>query len=111
MSIASTGLSKHERRSPGAKGVKDTLDNIKAEDRIARIGHNKGPALDDELARAVDDQRVMTIPQWCEVCGFSVWTGKRLLKAGKGPPITQISDRRIGITVGNNARWQASRVR
>jgi hypothetical protein len=38
-------------------------------------------------------------------------TGKRLIKAGKGPKITQISDRRIGITVANNRRWQQSRER
>ena len=65
----------------------------------------------NERDRALDDQRVMSISQWCEVCNFSVWTGKRLIKAGKGPVITQISDRRIGITVGNNRKWQASRER
>ncbi len=64
-----------------------------------------------ERDRALDDQRVMTIPQWAEVNGFSIWTGKRLIKAGKGPVITQISDRRIGVTVGNNRAWQKSRER
>jgi hypothetical protein len=61
--------------------------------------------------RAFDDQRVMTIGQWCEINGFSIWTGQRLLKAGKGPVITQISDRRIGITVANNRAWQKARER
>ena len=60
---------------------------------------------------AVDDQRVLTIAQWCEVNGFSLDTGRRLIKAGKGPVITHISDRRIGVTVGNNRRWQQSRER
>ena len=64
-----------------------------------------------DLDTALDDQRVMTISQWCEVNGFSLDTGRRLIKAGKGPVITQISDRRIGITVGNNRRWQESRAR
>ena len=64
-----------------------------------------------ERDRALDDQRVMTIGQWCEVNGFSWHTGKRLIKAGKGPVITQISDRRIGITVGNNRKWQQARAR
>ena len=67
--------------------------------------------LRSERDRALDDQRVMSIPQWCEVCNFSVWSGKRLIKAGKGPVITQISDRRIGITVANNRVWQRSRER
>ena len=64
-----------------------------------------------ERDRALDDQRVMTIPQWAEVNGFSIWTAQRLIKAGKAPPITQISDRRIGITVANNRVWQQSRER
>jgi hypothetical protein len=58
-----------------------------------------------ERDRALDDQRVMSFALWCEVCGFSPDTGRRLLKAGKGPIVTQISDRRIGVTVGNNRRW------
>jgi predicted site-specific integrase-resolvase len=60
---------------------------------------------------ALDDQHVLTIKQWAEVNGFSWWTGQRLLKAGKGPVVTQISDRRIGITVANNRAWQRSRER
>jgi len=54
---------------------------------------------------------VLTIPQWAALNGLSYWTAKRLLRAGKGPKITQISDRRVGITVGNNRKWQASRER
>jgi hypothetical protein len=64
-----------------------------------------------ERDRALDDQRVMTIAQWCEVCGFSLDTGRRLIKSGQGPMVTQISDRRIGITVANNRKWQKSRER
>jgi predicted site-specific integrase-resolvase len=64
-----------------------------------------------ERDRALDDQRVMTLRQWCEVNGFSWDTGRRLIKAGKGPKITQISDRRIGITIGANRVWQQSRER
>ena len=65
----------------------------------------------DELARALDDQRVMTIAQWAKVNGFSVWTGQRLIKAGKGPVVTQVSDRRVGITVRSNRVWQESRAK
>jgi predicted site-specific integrase-resolvase len=61
--------------------------------------------------RALDDARVMTIGQWCEVNGLSRWTGERLIRAGKGPVITQVSDRKIGVTVANNRRWQKSRER
>jgi predicted site-specific integrase-resolvase len=64
-----------------------------------------------ERERALDDQRVMTIAQWCEVNGFSIWTGKRLIKAGLGPKILQLSPRRIGITVAANRAWQQARER
>ena len=64
-----------------------------------------------ERDRALDEDRVMPFAQWCEVNNFSQATGRRLRKAGKGPVFTQLSDRRIGVTVGNNRRWQASRIR
>jgi predicted DNA-binding transcriptional regulator AlpA len=65
----------------------------------------------DERERALDDARVLTIPQFAEVCGFSIWTAQRLLKAGRGPRLTQISDRRVGVTLGNLRRWQQARER
>jgi hypothetical protein len=67
--------------------------------------------MDDTVSTRVDDDRVLTKRQWCELNGFSSWTGERLLKSGKGPVITQISDRRVGITVANNRAWQKSRER
>jgi predicted site-specific integrase-resolvase len=65
----------------------------------------------NERDHALDDQRVMTFRQWCQFNAFSAATGRRLIKAGKGPIVTQLSDRRIGVTVGNNRRWQQSRER
>jgi predicted DNA-binding transcriptional regulator AlpA len=59
----------------------------------------------------LDDCRVMTFPQWCHLNGFSRWTGERLIKAGQGPKIVQLSDRRIGITVAANREWQQARER
>jgi hypothetical protein len=64
-----------------------------------------------ERNRAFDDQRVMTKRQCAEVNGISIWTLERLIKAGKGPVVTQTSDRRIGITVANNRAWQKARER
>jgi hypothetical protein len=59
--------------------------------------------------RALDDDCVMPFSLWCEVNNFSPATGRRLRKAGKGPVFTQLSDRRIGVTVRNNREWQESR--
>jgi hypothetical protein len=61
--------------------------------------------------RAIDDDWVMSFAEWCRVNGFSLATGRRLRKAGRGPVFTQLSDRRIGVTVRNNRVWQASRAR
>jgi hypothetical protein len=63
------------------------------------------------LERALDDDRVMPFRLWCEVNGFSEATGRRLRRAKRGPVFTQISDRRIGVTVRNNRIWQESRAK
>jgi hypothetical protein len=61
--------------------------------------------------RALDDDWVMPFSLWCQVNNFSPATGRRLRKSGKGPVFTQISDRRIGVTVRNNRIWQESRAK
>ncbi len=58
-----------------------------------------------------DDNRVLSFAQWCALNGISFATGRRLINAGKGPSIIQLSPRRIGITVRDNRLWQASRMR
>jgi predicted site-specific integrase-resolvase len=71
----------------------------------------ESPRHQTDSDRALDDMRVLSIAQWCRLNGFSFDTGKRLIKRGQGPVITQISDRRIGVTVANNRAWQRSRER
>jgi hypothetical protein len=58
-----------------------------------------------------DENRVLTFSQWCELNALSTWTGRRLLRAGRGPKILQLSDRRIGVTLRANAEWQRARER
>jgi len=62
-------------------------------------------------AEAERRDRVLTFRQWCNVNNFSLMTGRRIVKSGSGPPILQLSARRIGIRETDNAAWQASRVR
>jgi predicted DNA-binding transcriptional regulator AlpA len=57
-----------------------------------------------------DDHRVLSFRQWCELNGFSESTGRRIISRGE-VTVTQLSPRRIGITIGNNSAWQASRAR
>jgi len=58
-----------------------------------------------------DAYKVLSVPQWCKLNGFSIPTGKRLLKSGAGPKVIKLSLRRIGIRVMDNAEWQDSRAR
>jgi hypothetical protein len=43
------------------------------------------------------------------VNGFSKSTGRRIKQSGNGPNFTQLSPNRVGVTVGENRRWLASR--
>ena len=69
------------------------------------IGHNGGAPLN------ADDLKVLSFKEWCRLCGFSPATGRRLVAAGLGPIITQLSVRRIGVSIANHRVWQASRAR
>jgi hypothetical protein len=57
----------------------------------------------------IDDDRMLTFAEWCQLNGFSPSTGQRLIGSGQGPAFIQLSARRKGVTVGENRRWQASR--
>ena len=63
------------------------------------------------LQHSLDDDKVLTFAEWCEINRIGKRTGRRIIKAPGGPVVTQLSERRIGITVGNNRRWQAARAR
>jgi hypothetical protein len=77
--------------------------------RRAAQRRQSDPAADRELG--LNQFRVMSFAQWCALNGISPATGRRLLRSGRGPIVTRLSDRRIGITVGNNRRWQEARAR
>jgi hypothetical protein len=57
------------------------------------------------------DDEVLTFADWVALNKISPRTGRRILKSPDRPIVTQLSARRIGISRGNNRRWQASRER
>jgi hypothetical protein len=65
---------------------------------------------DAPLSMLLDDQ-VLTFPEWCQLNRVSTRTGRRILAGPGAPKVTMLSAKRIGITVGNNKRWQESRER
>jgi hypothetical protein len=64
-----------------------------------------------EREAILNQHRVLSFLDWCWLNGISPATGRRILKSGQGPAITRLSPRRIGITLANNAAWQAARSR
>jgi predicted DNA-binding transcriptional regulator AlpA len=58
----------------------------------------------------MEDDRVLSLDDWCELNGFSRSTGQRIIAAGNGPNFIKLSERRKGVTVGENRRWQAARL-
>ena len=100
------------------------LENEQRRSRRAQRKHNKQHKRKQKRRSALDaplpflpregelhDEQVLSFHQWCALNGFSPRTGRRILASANGPTVTQISDKRIGITVGNNRAWQASRAR
>jgi len=58
-----------------------------------------------------DDDAVLTFREWCTLNGLSERLGRRILTGGNGPTVTDLSDRRSGVTRSNNRIWQAARAR
>jgi predicted DNA-binding transcriptional regulator AlpA len=52
-----------------------------------------------------DPERVMSFSEWCKLCGFSEATGRRVLAEGKGPKVTWLSERRMGIRRRHHIEW------
>jgi hypothetical protein len=60
---------------------------------------------------ALHPDQILTMDEWCCLNRISMRTGRRIIKSGKGPAVTQVSAQRIGILVKDNARWQRARQR
>jgi hypothetical protein len=65
----------------------------------------------DDLFALPDDNHVLTFTEWCRLVSISPRQGRRIITGNNGPTVTQISDRRIGITRRNHRLWLASRAR
>jgi hypothetical protein len=82
---------------------------IRESERRAEQRRQSDPTHDRKIE--LNQHRVLSFIDWCLLNGISPATGRRILRSGTGPIVTQLSARRIGITIGANAEWQASRAR
>jgi hypothetical protein len=62
------------------------------------------------LSQSHPDQ-VLTFVEWCSLNRLSERTGRRIMAKGEGPTVLKLSAHRVGITIGANKLWEASRER
>jgi hypothetical protein len=79
--------------------------------RRQRKQPHRSSALLPALPAILNDDQVLTFGQWCDLNNISPRTGRRVLAAPGRPVVTQLSSKRIGISVKNNRAWQQSRER
>ncbi len=70
-----------------------------------KIGPGSAPLSSESHRDDLDPDRVLTFAEWCKLCGFSEATGRRIIKSGKGPKVTWLSERRMGVRRRHNAEW------
>jgi predicted DNA-binding transcriptional regulator AlpA len=60
---------------------------------------------------ALEPRRILTVREWAQLNSLGLPTARRIIAAGDGPKITQLTVGRIGIREDHAAEWQNSRVR
>jgi hypothetical protein len=65
----------------------------------------------DSVSASNDPDRVSSFVEWCKRVNISPATGRRLIAAGKGPTITWLSERRMGIRERHHLEWLDARAK
>jgi hypothetical protein len=79
--------------------------------QIRRRKRRKQRRQNSALPAVVNDSQILTFRQWVAMASLSVRCGRNILKSGKGPPVVQLTSRRIGIRFGDAKRWLEERLR
>jgi hypothetical protein len=80
------------------------LKDIKSDARLTLVEWFKILGL---KATFDDRDRVFTMSEWAVAASISPRTARELIAAGKGPPVVELSDNRIGIRVCDHREWLA----
>jgi hypothetical protein len=59
----------------------------------------------DNIATATQPNRVRSFPETAEIAGIALATLRRRIKAGRGPRVTAVSERRKGVTDRDRDAW------
>ena len=67
------------------------------------------PAIIDAAAIAQEFgcDRIMSFQVWCLLANVSASTAKRLIASGRGPKLTRMSERCMGVRVSHHVQWLA----
>jgi hypothetical protein len=65
----------------------------------------------DSVSAPNDPDRVISFVEWCKRVNISPATGRRLIASGKGPTITWLSERRMGIRERHHLEWLDARAK
>jgi hypothetical protein len=68
-------------------------------------------SLENPIPPVLNDDQVLTYPQFFKFINVSQRTGRRILAGANPPKATQLSLRRGGVTVRNAREWLQSRER
>jgi hypothetical protein len=77
----------------------------------SRLAHKDRPLALNAPLTPLHDSQILLFDEWCRLNRISERQGRRILDNPGGPVVTQLTRRRIGITVAANRRWQQSRAR
>ena len=59
------------------------------------------------LAQELGCDRIMSFQVWCLLANVSASTAKRLIASGRGPKLTRMSERCMGVRVSDHVAWLA----
>jgi hypothetical protein len=95
-------LSRRQRQ----RAASQAQPSAKDDDEIHRRARQRAASLaNPEQSNPIRAfERVMPFPQWCKLKGFSLATGKRLVKAGK-VRLVHLSANRKGVSESEDARY------
>jgi hypothetical protein len=106
---AEVSRSHHAQRSH-QKQIKRKLSKQQLAKRKLEIAMARKQRL-DLLPATLNDNMVLSFREWCAINRISERNGRRIFAGGDGPATTQLSAKRVGVTVRANREWQQSRER
>jgi predicted DNA-binding transcriptional regulator AlpA len=69
------------------------------------MSYNAVHSMTPPLPLRLDDDRIITLRDVASISGVSLATLRREVDAGRGPRITRISERRVGVRASHLREW------